>query len=159
MHVVSSNCFVAQFLFHVRWPIILWFFGSTWENKVQTAYISIDLVLWGRLGVTCAYNNKPWHTTAVVPLVRHWTELVKKQLAIYKWDHSSTTYRYTGQDNRSVSKARMYILDHIFCACWKNRSGQLPIPFSFKCTGMLMHCYWTFGVIEDYIPHCMPTIY
>ena len=30
--------------------------------------------------------------------------------------------------------------DHIFCACRKNGSGQLPIPFSFKCTGMLVHC-------------------
>ena len=24
-----------------------------------------------------------------------------------------------------------------FCARWKNESGQLPIPFSFKCTRML----------------------
>ena len=32
--------------------------------------------------------------------------------------------------------------DHIFRGHWKNVSGQLPIPFSFKCTGMLAHCYF-----------------
>ena len=30
--------------------------------------------------------------------------------------------------------------DCIFYACRKNRSGQLPIPFSFMCAGMLAHC-------------------
>ena len=30
--------------------------------------------------------------------------------------------------------------DRIFCACRKNGPGQLPIPFSFKCAGMLAHC-------------------
>ena len=30
--------------------------------------------------------------------------------------------------------------DCIFCACRKNRSGQLPIPFSFKCAKMLVYC-------------------
>ena len=30
--------------------------------------------------------------------------------------------------------------DHIFYTCQKNRFGELPIPFSFKCAGMLAHC-------------------
>ena len=30
--------------------------------------------------------------------------------------------------------------DRIFRARRKNGSGQLPIPFSFKCAGMLAHC-------------------
>ena len=30
--------------------------------------------------------------------------------------------------------------DCIFRACRKNRSGQLPIPFSFKCAEMLAYC-------------------
>ena len=30
--------------------------------------------------------------------------------------------------------------DRIFRARRKNGSGQLPIPFSFKCVGMLAHC-------------------
>ena len=30
--------------------------------------------------------------------------------------------------------------DRIFRARRKNRSGELPIPFSFKCAGMLAHC-------------------
>ena len=30
--------------------------------------------------------------------------------------------------------------DRIFCAHRKNESDQLPIPFSFKCAGMLAHC-------------------
>ena len=30
--------------------------------------------------------------------------------------------------------------DRIFCARRKNGSGQLPIPFSFKVTGMQAHC-------------------
>ena len=29
--------------------------------------------------------------------------------------------------------------DPIFCARRKNRSDELPIPFSFKCAGMLGH--------------------
>ena len=33
-----------------------------------------------------------------------------------------------------------------------NRFGQLPIPFSFKCAGMLAYCSF---LIED----CIPTIY
>ena len=27
----------------------------------------------------------------------------------------------------------------------KNRSGQLPISFSFKCVGMLAHCSFEFN--------------
>ena len=30
--------------------------------------------------------------------------------------------------------------DHIFHTHRKNRSGELPIPFLFKCAGMLAHC-------------------
>ena len=30
--------------------------------------------------------------------------------------------------------------DRIFRARRENGSGQLPIPFSFKCAGMLAHC-------------------
>ena len=30
--------------------------------------------------------------------------------------------------------------DRIFRACQKDGSSQLPIPFSFKCAGMLAHC-------------------
>ena len=30
--------------------------------------------------------------------------------------------------------------DRIFHTHRKNRSGELPIPFSFKCAGMLAHC-------------------
>ena len=35
--------------------------------------------------------------------------------------------------------------DRIFRARWKNGSGQLPIPFSFKCAGMLAHCSFLIG--------------
>ena len=31
---------------------------------------------------------------------------------------------------------------YIFRPCWKNGSGQLPMPFLFKYTGMLAHCYF-----------------
>ena len=30
--------------------------------------------------------------------------------------------------------------DHIFRARWKNGSGQLPFPFSFKCAETRVHC-------------------
>ena len=30
--------------------------------------------------------------------------------------------------------------DPVFCTCRKNRSGELPVPFLFKCAGMLAHC-------------------
>ena len=36
--------------------------------------------------------------------------------------------------------------DRIFRARRKNGSGQLPIPFSFKCAGMLAHCSFLMGV-------------
>ena len=36
--------------------------------------------------------------------------------------------------------------DRIFRARWKNGSGQLPIPFSFKCAGMLAHCSFLIGI-------------
>ena len=52
--------------------------------------------------------------------------------------------------------------DRIFRARRKNRSGELPIPISFKCARMLAHCSFpnlTLDVIEDCIPHCVPTIY
>ena len=53
--------------------------------------------------------------------------------------------------------------DHIFHARQKNRSGQLPIPFSFKCARMLIGTLFfsnlILDVIKDCIPHCMPTIY
>ena len=42
-----------------------------------------------------------------------------------------------------VNVCRYYIVsfpDRIFRARRKNGSGQLPIPFSFKCAGMLAHC-------------------
>ena len=29
---------------------------------------------------------------------------------------------------------------HILCISWKYGSDQLPIPFSFKSIGMLVHC-------------------
>ena len=38
----------------------------------------------------------------------------------------------------------------------KNGSGQLPTPFSFKCTGMLVYCNLMLDIIEDCIPHCVP---
>ena len=47
------------------------------------------------------------------------------------------------EDNSNVQRNRWVVvsfLDHIFCAHQKNRSGQLPIPFSFKCAGRLTHC-------------------
>ena len=44
--------------------MILGFFGSTWENKVQTAYISGIVRQTGE--EACAYNNKPGPTTGVI---------------------------------------------------------------------------------------------
>ena len=43
--------------------------------------------------------------------------------------------------------------DCIFHACRKNRSGQLPIPFSFKCAGALFFFNLTLDVIEDVSLH------
>ena len=37
----------------------------------------------------------------------------------------------------------------IFCACRKNGSGQLPIPFSFKCAGVLVHCSLGFSIFRN----------
>ena len=53
--------------------------------------------------------------------------------------------------------------DRIFSTHRKNWSGQLPIPFSFKCTGMLAGALFfsnlALDVIEDCILHCVPMIY
>ena len=48
--------------------------------------------------------------------------------------HSKTIYG-NGCDLNIVS-----FPDRNFRARRKNGSGQLPIPFSFKCAGMLAHC-------------------
>ena len=49
--------------------------------------------------------------------------------------------------------------DRIFRTRCKNGSGQLPIPFSFKCTRMLAHCNLMLDIIEDCISHCVPMTY
>ena len=46
-----------------------------------------------------------------------------------------------GDERRDdVGKGLVSFPDGSFHACQKNGSGQLPIPFSFKCAGMLAHC-------------------
>ena len=49
--------------------------------------------------------------------------------------------------------------DCVFHTHCNSGSGQLPIPFSFKCAGMLAHCNLMLDIIKDCIPQCVPTTY
>ena len=52
--------------------------------------------------------------------------------------------------------------DRIFRACRKNRSGELPIPFSLKVcqnASTLFFSNLMLDAIEECNPHCVPTIY
>ena len=45
------------------------------------------------------------------------------------------------EENIDIGHCNLVSFPHyIFCTHWKNRSGQLPIPFSFKCAEMLAYC-------------------